>query len=277
MLNNNHQEYLNGEGQSHLITTTMAQASNPFQAVREYNEDLPLPNWKVKDPDYLSISEYAKEKAQNAASKANAETLDNQTETPKTQDQQQSENSSEEDEYDSNYHQVAYIDESNTPEGYLPHNNHLQRNKYKGKPFLWVQDYFKAGRELGLSDNFIKNLITKDAVESKYGSANQAAYNFGNITKGRWKGPTHKGNDRDKNNNLIHPEFRVYKNMKEYIQDITKLVKNLYGVKEDDDIVTFAQKLQGNNKKRRFYATDPAYVSKLQTQFSINKSNKIFS
>jgi len=31
--------------------------------------------------------------------------------------------------------------------------------------------------------------------------------------------------------------------MKEYIQDITKLVKNLYGVKEDDDIVTFAQKL----------------------------------
>ena len=65
--------------------------------------------------------------------------------------------------------------------------------------------------------------------------------------------------------------------MKEYIQDITKLVKNLYGVKEDDDIVTFAQKLQGNNKKRRFYAIDPAYVSKLQTQFSINKSNKIFS
>ena len=133
MLVNNHQEYLNGEGQSHLVTTTMAQASNPFQAVREYNDDLPLPNWKVKNPDYLIVSDLEKEKAQNAASKAKEEIPDNQTETSKIQDQQQSENSSEENEYDLNYHQVAYIDELNAPEGYLPHNNHTQRNKYKNR------------------------------------------------------------------------------------------------------------------------------------------------
>ena len=53
----------------------------------------------------------------------------------------------------------------------------------------WVKQLSQAYRSIGVSENGIRNLIAKNALESNWGKSTQGRYNYGNITTGSsWKG-----------------------------------------------------------------------------------------
>jgi flagellum-specific peptidoglycan hydrolase FlgJ len=61
-----------------------------------------------------------------------------------------------------------------------------------------------AYKKHNLSDQAIKNLIAKNALESAWGSSAQGDFNFGNIiTNSRWTGRYVQGGDKDGNGNAI--------------------------------------------------------------------------
>jgi flagellum-specific peptidoglycan hydrolase FlgJ len=135
---------------------------------------------------------------------------------------------------------------------------------YEGRE-QWIANMTKAYKKEGLSDNAIKNLIAKNALESGWGKYVQGDFNFGNITAGRsWTGRTVQGGDRDATGKSITQKFRSYNSLEDYVRDELKLLKNLYDFDQDDDLDTFIGKLQGNNKGKRRYAEDLRYASKVK-------------
>ena len=126
---------------------------------------------------------------------------------------------------------------------------------YKGKRKQWVADMTSAYKRAGLSDNAIKNLLIKNAIESGWGNTAQGSYNFGNITPGKyWKGKYVNGRDTDGKGNPIKQKFRAYDSLDEYIADEIQFLTRLYDFDQNDNIATFARKLQGGNRGKRFYA-----------------------
>lgn len=126
---------------------------------------------------------------------------------------------------------------------------------YKGKKKQWIDDMTAAYKRAGLSDNAIRNLIIKNAIESGWGNTAQGSYNFGNITPGKyWKGKYVNGRDTDGKGNPIKQKFRAYDSLDEYVADEIQFLTRLYDFDQNDDIATFAHKLQGGNRGRRFYA-----------------------
>lgn len=126
---------------------------------------------------------------------------------------------------------------------------------YRGKRNQWIEDMTAAYKRAGLSDNAIKNLIIKNAIESGWGNTAQGSYNFGNITPGKyWTGKYVNGRDTDGKGNPIAQKFRAYDSLDEYVADEIQFLTRLYDFNQDDDIATFAHKLQGGNRGRRFYA-----------------------
>lgn len=124
----------------------------------------------------------------------------------------------------------------------------------------WVKQLSQAYRNLGVSENGIRNLIAKNALESNWGKSAQGRYNYGNITTGgSWKGDYVNGHDRDGNGNPIRNKFRSYNSLEEFAQDEVAFLKRLYDFNDNDDIDTFTYKLQGGNKGKRRYAEDPRY------------------
>mgnify|MGYP003294338683 CR=1 FL=1 len=111
---------------------------------------------------------------------------------------------------------------------------------YKGKRKQWVADMTAAYKRAGLSDNAIKNLLIKNAIESGWGNTAQGSYNFGNITPGKyWKGKYVNGRDTDGKGNPIKQKFRAYDSLDEYVADEIQFLTRLYDFNQNDDITTF--------------------------------------
>lgn len=142
-------------------------------------------------------------------------------------------------------------------------------NPYKNDKNRWVRDIMEAYKRAGVSDNGIKNLIAKNAFESRWGKSTQGAYNFGNITAGsKWEGDYCDGKDLDANGNPITNRFRAYSDLDSYVRDEIQFLTSLYDFNSNDDFETFAKKLQGGNKGKRYYAEDRKYIEKMRKVYN---------
>lgn len=176
------------------------------------------------------------------------------------------------------YEKVSPADyEDRKMKEYFNHNNNESENNqsgdrktlsrwvniYKDKRDQWVKDMVKAYKEIGLSDNAIVNLLTKNAFESGWGQHAQGHFNFGNITAGsKWSGNIVLGNDTDAKGNPIKQRWRAYDSMKHYVQDELQFLQNLYNFNPNDDFETFLSKLQDGKRK---YAEALDYKDKLRS------------
>lgn len=222
-----------------------------------------------------------------------AQTQNSQEEsTEETSDKESVEDSSKEpsEEIDGTYHTKNSEEEFEIPkdvEKKLPetkgrddNKNKAQTSKYAGKAYLFAKDYFKAGYNLGLSKNFIKNMFVKDILESGWGAKNQSPYNFGNIKATKnWKGNTVEGKDHDSEGNTISAKYKSYNSIEDYLRDEVALLKNTYKIKESDSIKTFTEKLLGlhRSQKKYKYATDPGYLNKILNNFMSCQKYNIFN
>lgn len=142
-------------------------------------------------------------------------------------------------------------------------------NPYTGKPELWLKEITEAYQRAGLNENAIRNLITKNALESGRGAYAQGDFNFGNITVGSsWTGKYVQGHDSDANGQPTEPKFRVYGDLDDYVKDEIQLLTRLYDFNQNDDLATFSKKLQGANKGGLKYAAAPSYIGALQSVYN---------
>lgn len=133
----------------------------------------------------------------------------------------------------------------------------------------WVKQLSEAYRKYNVSENGIRNLIAKNALESNWGKSAQGRYNYGNITTGSsWKGNYVNGHDHDGKGNPIRNKFRSYNTMEEFAKDEIDFLKRLYDFDDSDDIDTFIHKLQGGNKGGRRYAEDPKYRNSIRSVYN---------
>ena len=140
---------------------------------------------------------------------------------------------------------------------------------YNTRKNQWISDMTASYKRAGLSDNAIKNLIAKNALESGWGKSAQGDYNFGNITTGSsWTGRFVQGKDHDANGKKISQKFRAYDSMDDYVKDEIQFLTKLYDFNQDDDFDTFIDKLQGNNSGKRRYAEDKQYSSKVKQVYN---------
>lgn len=147
-----------------------------------------------------------------------------------------------------------------------------QTKKKQNKPYTnqnkWVADMTTAYKRAGLSDNAIKNLIAKNALESAWGTSTQGNYNFGNMTAGKsWTGKIVEGNDKNKDGKPIKQRFRDYDSLDDFVKDEIQFLTRLYDFDQDDDLSAFLNKLQGGNKGNRHYAEDPSYKNKVRSLY----------
>ena len=132
----------------------------------------------------------------------------------------------------------------------------------------WVKQLSEAYRKNGVSENGIRNLIAKNALESNWGKSAQGRYNYGNITTGSsWKGDYVNGHDHDGHGNPIRNKFRSYNSLEDFAKDEVDFLKRLYDFNDNDDIDTFTYKLQGGNKGKRHYAGDPKYRNSVKSVY----------
>lgn len=140
----------------------------------------------------------------------------------------------------------------------------VKQAPYKGKN-QWSRDLADAYRRAGITnENAIRMLIAQDAQESGWGKSVYGNFNYGNLTTGSsWKGKSVRGKDSDGKGRTIYNNFRSYNSIDEYAKDKVDFLTRLYDFNQDDDIHTFARKLQGGNRKKRNYAGDPNYVKSI--------------
>ena len=142
-------------------------------------------------------------------------------------------------------------------------------NPYSHSKNSWVSDLTAAYKKFGLNDNAIKNLLSKNALESSWGRSAQGDFNFGNITTGKsWTGRFVQGRDKDASGNPISQKFRAYSSMDDYVKDEIQLLTNLYDFNQDDSFDTFIGKLQGGNSGKRKYAEDLQYADKVRKVYN---------
>lgn len=135
-------------------------------------------------------------------------------------------------------------------------------NIYKGKKEEWARDLIKAYKSIGLSDNAIVNLLSKNALETGWGQSAQGNFNFGNITAGStWNGDIVIGNDTDADGNPITQRWRAYRDLKHFVQDEVDFLKRLYEFDPNDDLEAFLGKLQDGKRK---YAEARDYKDKVR-------------
>lgn len=129
----------------------------------------------------------------------------------------------------------------------------------------WTNQLIQAYRKLRISENGIRNLVAKNALESGWGQHAQGRFNYGNITTGSsWTGDYVNGRDHDAKGNPIQNKFRSYNSLEEFAADEVAFLSRLYDFNDNDDIDTFLSKLQGGNKGGRNYASDPKYKDKVK-------------
>lgn len=142
-------------------------------------------------------------------------------------------------------------------------------NPYTNAKDKWIADLTTAYKKYGLSDNAIKNLIAKNALESGWGKYAQGDFNFGNLTTGsNWTGRYVQGKDKDSKGNSIGQKFRAYDNLDAYVADEIQFLTKLYDFNKDDDFETFIGKLQGNNSGKRKYAGVSDYADRVRRVYN---------
>ena len=142
-------------------------------------------------------------------------------------------------------------------------------NIYKNNKDKWIADMTAAYKKYGLSDNAIKNLIAKNALESGWGKSAQGDFNFGNLTTGaNWTGRYVQGRDTDGKGNRISQKFRAYDSLEDYVADEIQFLTRLYDFNKDDDFETFIGKLQGNNSGKRRYAGVSDYADRVRRVYN---------
>lgn len=159
---------------------------------------------------------------------------------------------------------------TNNPESIIQQQSQRQQftGTFKSKN-EWASALAQAYRNLGVSENGIKNLIAKNALESNWGKSTQGKFNYGNITTGSsWKGNYVNGHDHDAKGNPIRSKFRSYNSLEEFAQNEVDFLKKLYDFDDRDDINTFLDKLQGKNKGHRHYAESPKYKSSVKSVYN---------
>lgn len=140
---------------------------------------------------------------------------------------------------------------------------------YKNNKNLWVSDMIAAYKRQGLSDNAIKNLLAKNALESGWGSFAQGNWNFGNITTGNhWSGKYVSGKDHNATGNIISQAFRAYDSLDDYVKDEIQFLTRLYDFNQNDSIDQFLGKLQGNNSGKRRYAEARDYTNSVKRVYN---------
>ena len=133
----------------------------------------------------------------------------------------------------------------------------------------WIADMTAAYKRAGISDNAIKYLIAKNALESGWGRYAQGDFNFGNITAGsNWTGRYVQGKDKDSKGNPIGQKFRAYDNLDAFVTDEINFLTRLYNFNKDDDFETFIGKLQGNNSGKRKYAAATDYADRVRRVYN---------
>lgn len=142
-------------------------------------------------------------------------------------------------------------------------------NPYFNSKDKWIADMTNAYRKAGLSDNAIKNLIAKNALESGWGKYAQGDFNFGNLTTGsNWTGRYVQGKDKDSKGNSIGQKFRAYDSLDAYVADEIQFLTKLYDFDKNDDFETFIKKLQGNNSGKRKYASVQDYADRVRRVYN---------
>lgn len=109
--------------------------------------------------------------------------------------------------------------------------------------------------------------------ESTWGTANQAKYNYGNLTTGSsWGGKVmNNGTDVDAEGNPITQRWRVYDTEEQFADDYMQFLKKLYPeaynelFDTDFNIDDFTEGLVGGKRK---YATDPKYREKIRNTYN---------
>lgn len=142
-------------------------------------------------------------------------------------------------------------------------------NPYKNNRNKWVTEMTAAYKALGLTDNAIKNLIAKNALESGWGNSAQGDFNFGNITTGsNWKGRFVQGRDHNAAGQRISQKFRAYDSLNDYVKDEIQFLTRLYDFDPNDSFDTFMNKLQGGNRGKRRYAEAPNYIDHVRRVYN---------
>lgn len=146
-------------------------------------------------------------------------------------------------------------------------------NPYSKNRNQWIRDLTNSYRKLGLSDNAIKNLVAKNALESGWGRSAQGAYNYGNITTGRnWKRDFVNGSDTNAKGQEIQQKFRSYNSMDDFAKDEVQFLTKWYDFNSEDNFDQFITKLQGGNSGKRKYAEANDYITKVRGVYnSLNK------
>lgn len=132
---------------------------------------------------------------------------------------------------------------------------------------VFVNDMLNAYRtyltSIGKDPKYAEYFVAQDALETGYGQHYAGNWNFGNITKGSWKGSTTSGKDHDGNGNVIRQQFRNYNSLEEYIQDkLSILGNNRY------DIWSYSPEQLYDRLVVGGYAEDKKYKEKLNNIYN---------
>lgn len=122
----------------------------------------------------------------------------------------------------------------------------------------WKSQLYAAYKRAGCSDQFARNLIGKNALETRYGEVTAGTYNYGNIKDfSEEKSNSTQAYDKVEKSNDYYVN---YNSIDDFVEAELKLLKNpkKYNITGTETPQEFAQKL-----KRGGYATDPNYVEKV--------------
>lgn len=126
----------------------------------------------------------------------------------------------------------------------------------------WKSQMLEAYKRAGCSEQYAKNLVGQDALESGWGKHAVGNFNYGNIKAGsQWKGTSKQAYDKKENSNH---SYRNYNSIDDYVQDKLRLLHDRYGMRGNESAEEFASKLVAGG-----YATDKNYK---KTVLSVIKS-----
>lgn len=122
----------------------------------------------------------------------------------------------------------------------------------------WKSQLYAAYKRAGCSDQFARNLIGKNALETRYGEATAGTYNYGNIKDlSKEKSNSTQAYDKVEKSNDYYVN---YNSIDDFVEAELKLLKDpkKYNITGTETPQEFAQKLKSGG-----YATDPNYVEKV--------------
>ena len=135
---------------------------------------------------------------------------------------------------------------------------------------LFIETIGTAARKYYDKYKILPSLVVAMAIkESGWGNSAQGDFNFGNITTGSdWSGRFVQGKDHNASGQRISQKFRSYDSLKDYVKDEIQLLTSLYDFNQNDSFDTFMTKLQGGNRRKRYYAEAPDYIANVRRVYN---------